>query len=322
MHSAADIDSHGVKILTDANWDEEIATKPHFVMFHAPWCGQCKKLQPFWDKIPGSADSFKVQIAKIDATAHNKISNKFDIKAYPTLKLIGLTPLGAEVAVKFELKQLKGDGKEDVQLAKFADKASEDIEKALAEQQAAEAHLAATEKATKDKQEAEADDHTDRLTNGQVLTLTKKTFAKQRKLYTQGKKQFMVKFYLPTCKTCIELAPRFAGVAAAAKGDSNIILGTVDCEAQKEVCTEEGIPSYPVIITFNADNMAGEWPGAVFEKATTAEVMAQELGVAKSKLSEATLALDVEINKKIAAAAEEEAAKKGAGKEKEQNDEL
>ena len=31
VHSAADIDSHGVKILTDANWDEEIATKPHFV---------------------------------------------------------------------------------------------------------------------------------------------------------------------------------------------------------------------------------------------------------------------------------------------------
>ena len=45
--------------------------------------------------------------------------------------------------------------------------------------------------------------------------------------------------------------------------------GTVDCEVQKDVCTKEGIPSYPVMITYNADNMAGEWPGAVYEKVQT-----------------------------------------------------
>jgi len=260
--SAADIDGYGVKELTDANWDEEIAAKPHFVMFHAPWCGQCKKLKPFWNKIPGMADSFKVSIAKLDATKENKISNKYDIKAYPTLKIIGLTALGAEIAVPFGLKQLKGNGKEDEQLANFANKAAGNLEKAKAEYDAAEAHTAAMEQKAIDDQEAEAakNDEND------VKRMTKKNWEGDRKKYTTGKQQFFVKFYLPTCKTCIELSPRFAAVARAANDNPNIVLGTVDCEVQKDVCTKEGIPSYPVMITYNADNMAGEWPGAVYEK--------------------------------------------------------
>lgn len=198
--------------------------------------------------------------------------------------------------------------------AKFANRASADIEKAQREQLAAEAHVAAQEKAVKDRQEAEAADNDNRL----VKTMTKKTWKKSRERYTSGKKQFMVKFYLPTCKTCQDLAPRFEAVATAAKDDENTILGAVDCEAQKDVCTEEGIPSYPVIITYNADNMAGEWPGAVFEKVSTVEVMAAELGIDKSKLTKEQLALDDDINRKVA----EAAAKEKDEKKDEKKDEL
>jgi thiol-disulfide isomerase/thioredoxin len=191
------------------------------VMFHAPWCGQCKKLKPFWNKIPGMADSFKVSIAKLDATKENKISNKYDIKAYPTLKIIGLTALGAEIAVPFGLKQLKGNGKEDEQLANFANKAAGNLEKAKAEYDAAEAHTAAMEQKAIDDQEAEAakNDEND------VKRMTKKNWEGDRKKYTTGKQQFFVKFYLPTCKTCIELSPRFAAVARAANDNPNIVLG-------------------------------------------------------------------------------------------------
>ncbi|KAB1221079.1 Protein disulfide-isomerase [Morella rubra] len=56
------------------------------IEFYAPWCGHCKKLAPILDEVAVSYESdADVVIAKLDATANDIPSDKFDVKGYPTL---------------------------------------------------------------------------------------------------------------------------------------------------------------------------------------------------------------------------------------------
>jgi len=61
----------------------------HFVVFYAPWCGHCKRLQPTWKELGAKfADSTEVSIGHVDCTAHRAICTKNDVKGYPTLKIL------------------------------------------------------------------------------------------------------------------------------------------------------------------------------------------------------------------------------------------
>eukprot|EP01061_Rhynchopus_euleeides_P003952 TRINITY_DN1323_c0_g1_i1.p1 TRINITY_DN1323_c0_g1~~TRINITY_DN1323_c0_g1_i1.p1 ORF type:complete len:647 (+),score=255.76 TRINITY_DN1323_c0_g1_i1:58-1941(+) len=60
-----------------------------FVMFHAPWCGHCKRLAPTFEEL--AKDVFKegdIVVAKLDATKHAAAAAKFDVNGYPTLLFI------------------------------------------------------------------------------------------------------------------------------------------------------------------------------------------------------------------------------------------
>ena len=73
--------------LTDSNWDMNLAT-PHFIMFYAPWCGHCKKLQPEWDSAAKTLKESapEVRLAKVDATENRDTGSKFDVQGFPTIK--------------------------------------------------------------------------------------------------------------------------------------------------------------------------------------------------------------------------------------------
>ena len=55
----------------------------------APWCGHCKKLAPTYEKVANyfHEKNAGVHVAKIDATEHQGLASRFDIKGYPTLLL-------------------------------------------------------------------------------------------------------------------------------------------------------------------------------------------------------------------------------------------
>jgi protein disulfide-isomerase A1 len=78
----------GVLVLTDDNFDEEIAKYDKLLIeFYAPWCGHCKKLAPEYSAAAEvlAKNDPPLAIAKVDATENKKVAERFGIRGFPTL---------------------------------------------------------------------------------------------------------------------------------------------------------------------------------------------------------------------------------------------
>jgi len=70
----------------DDDLDEGFANSgAEFVMFHAPWCGHCKRTMPEFEKLMANNDS-NVKISAIDCEENKDVAKEHDIKGFPTIR--------------------------------------------------------------------------------------------------------------------------------------------------------------------------------------------------------------------------------------------
>jgi len=79
--------SSDVIVLTDATFDQQIASGSWLLEFYAPWCGHCKKLAPIYEKVATNLKG-STNVAKIDCTTETASCRRFGIRGYPTVKFV------------------------------------------------------------------------------------------------------------------------------------------------------------------------------------------------------------------------------------------
>lgn len=78
---------------TPEELEDKIASKKSMVLFHADWCGHCKKFMPTWDSLSSkwNESQDEVQFIKVDCgnpkenPEHRAIMEKYGIQGYPTI---------------------------------------------------------------------------------------------------------------------------------------------------------------------------------------------------------------------------------------------
>lgn len=59
------------------------------VEFYAPWCGHCKSLAPIYAAVANELkDETNIHVAKVDVPAHSDLGTRFDIKGFPSIRMI------------------------------------------------------------------------------------------------------------------------------------------------------------------------------------------------------------------------------------------
>jgi thioredoxin 1 len=74
--------------VSDSTFDQEVlkSSKPVLVDFFAEWCGPCKAMAPALDQVAEEMSS-KIKVVKLDVDQNPTITNKYGIRAMPTLIL-------------------------------------------------------------------------------------------------------------------------------------------------------------------------------------------------------------------------------------------
>ncbi|XP_076041634.1 protein disulfide-isomerase TMX3-like isoform X2 [Oratosquilla oratoria] len=58
------------------------------IMFYAPWCGHCKKLEPVWSHVAQALYGTDIRVGRVDCTRFTAMASEFVVKGYPTIMFI------------------------------------------------------------------------------------------------------------------------------------------------------------------------------------------------------------------------------------------
>ncbi|KAG6645919.1 hypothetical protein CIPAW_08G156600 [Carya illinoinensis] len=81
----------------------------------------------------------------------------------------------------------------------------------------------------------------------------------------------LVEFYAPWCGHCKKLAPEYEKLGTSFKKAKSVLIGKVDCDAHKDVCSKYGVSGYPTIQWFPKGSLEPK----KYEGARTAEALTE-----------------------------------------------
>ncbi|XP_063235483.1 LOW QUALITY PROTEIN: protein disulfide-isomerase TMX3 [Bacillus rossius redtenbacheri] len=55
------------------------------VMFYAPWCGHCKRLEPVWAQAAQTLHNTNIRVGRVDCTRFTSVAAEFGISGFPTV---------------------------------------------------------------------------------------------------------------------------------------------------------------------------------------------------------------------------------------------
>ncbi|KAK1291642.1 hypothetical protein QJS10_CPB17g01151 [Acorus calamus] len=105
------------------------------------------------------------------------------------------------------------------------------------------------------------------IADDEVVVLTEENFEKE----VGQDRGALVEFYAPWCGHCKKLAPEYEKLGSSFKKAKSVLIGKVDCDEHKALCTKHGVTGYPTIQWFPKGSLEPK----KYEGPRTAEALAE-----------------------------------------------